>query len=240
MTLNVGMAFLAGIVAFLAPCVLPLVPIYLSYLSGVTLSTEVTGDRRTRWFIAGHAVAFVIGFTVVLVLLGTAVGALGSFLRGSTLRTLTAVLLIFFGLVLTGQLKLTFLEGTYRLPWQGKREWGLLSSFLVGMTFAAGWTPCAGPVLGAILALSAQSATAGEGARLLLAFSAGLGLPFILVAFGLEPFNRFLRRSQRLSAFLPKLAGAFLLLAGVVLLFNGLPWLVQLFETWELGWNLGL
>ncbi len=240
MELSLGMAFLAGLVAFLAPCVLPLVPLYLSYLSGVTLSADLPQDRRTRTWVIGHALAFVIGFTVVLVMLGTVAGAVGSFLRGATLRTLTAILLIFFGLVLTGWLKLTFLEGTYRLPWQGKREWGLLSSFLVGMTFAAGWTPCAGPVLGAILALSAQSATAGQGARLLLAFSAGLGVPFVLVAFGMEPFNRFLRRSQRLTAFLPKLAGIFLLIAGVVLFLNGLPWLVQRFEIWGLGWNFGL
>ncbi len=237
MDMGLGMAFLGGLVAFLAPCVLPLVPLYLSYLSGVTLSSDA---QRPRGVIISHAVAFVLGFTLVFVLLGTVAGALGSFLRGSTLRTLTALLLIFFGLVLTGALKLTFLEGTYRLPWQGKREWGVLSSLLVGMTFAAGWTPCAGPVLGAILALSAQSATASQGAALLLAFSAGLGVPFILVALGIDPVNRLLRRSQRLTAALPKIAGVFLLLAGVVLLLNGLPWLVQHFELWGLGWNLGL
>ncbi len=237
MDMSLGVAFGAGLVAFLAPCVLPLVPLYLSYLSGVTLSSD---EARPRALLVMHAAAFVVGFTLVFVALGTAAGALGSFLRGSTLRTLTALALIFFGLVLTGALKLTFLEGTYRLPWQGRREWGLLSSLLVGMTFAAGWTPCAGPVLGAILALSAQQATATQGAALLLAFSAGLGVPFILVAFGIEPLNRLLRRSQRYTAFLPKIAGVFLLIAGLVLLVNGLPWLVQLFETWGVGWNLGL
>lgn len=237
MEMGLGMAFVAGLVAFLAPCVLPLVPLYLSYLSGVTLSSEVAQARR---LVVIHAAAFVLGFTVVFVLLGTVAGALGSFLRGATLRMATALLLIFFGLVLTGALKLTFLEGTYRLPWQGKREWGLLSSLLVGMTFAAGWTPCAGPVLGAILALSAQSATATQGAALLFAFSAGLGVPFIVVAFGIEPVNRLLRRSQRFTALLPKIAGVFLLIAGLALLFNGLPWLVQRFEEWGIGWNLGL
>jgi cytochrome c-type biogenesis protein len=240
---NVGMgaAFLAGLASFLAPCVLPLVPAYLGYLSGYAV-TKPEGGRsvRERLLIVSHALFFVMGFTVIFVLLGTAAGSLGAFLRGRALRFIGGLLIIFFGLALVGALRVPFLYQEAKLEWRGRKEWGFLSSFIVGMVFAAGWTPCVGPALTAILTLSANQSTAGRGALLLTVYSAGVGVPFILSAFLIDQLGDLLRRVGKYLPVVQKATGVLLILVGVVVLTDSFTLIGGWLERYGLGWDLGL
>jgi len=238
---SIGVAFLAGLASFLAPCVLPLVPAYLSYLSGYAV-VKPQGDRTTRerLFIVLHALAFVLGFTLVFVALGTVAGSLGAFLRGPWLRYVGGVIIIFFGLALLDLLRLPFLYREAKLEWRGKREWGFVSSVLVGMVFAAGWTPCVGPALAAILALSANQATAGQGALLLTGYAAGVGLPFILGALLIDQLSHWLDRISRYVPLIQKASGVLLVLVGVVILTDSFTAIGFWLEQRGIGWDLGI
>ncbi len=239
-----GFAFLAGLASFLAPCVLPLVPAYLGYLSGYAVTrSETRSETRTpreRFYIVGHAALFVLGFTLVFVLLGTVAGTLGALLAGPMLRYVASLLVIFFGLALLGWLDLPFLERTARLEWRNQRELGLFSSVLVGMVFAAGWTPCVGPMLASILALSAQQQTALRGAMLLSVYSLGLGVPFILAALLIDRLSAILLRIGRYLPLIQKIIGVLMILVGLLMLTQGLDALGVWFEERGIGWDIGL
>jgi len=237
---SVGVAFLAGLASFLAPCVLPLVPAYLGYLSGYAVTKSDRPTLSERFFVAAHAIAFVIGFSLVFILLGTAAGSLGRLLRGDWFRYLGGLLIIFFGLALMELLHVPFLQNEARLQWRGKREWGFLSSVLIGMVFAAGWTPCVGPALSAILILSADQATAGRGVGLLIAYSAGIGLPFILAGFLIDRLGGLLQRVARYLPTIQKIAGAILVLVGIVLITDGFSAIGVWLELRGIGWNAGI
>jgi cytochrome c-type biogenesis protein len=243
--ISIGVAFIAGLASFLAPCVLPLVPAYLGYLSGwaVPGRTVTKSDIPTlseRFFVAAHAVAFVIGFSFVFILLGTAAGSLGKLLRGDWFRYLGGLLIIFFGLALMELLHVSFLQNEARLQWRGKREWGFLSSVLIGMVFAAGWTPCVGPALSAILILSADQATVGRGVALLIAYSAGIGLPFILAGLLIDRLGNLLQRLARYLPTIQKIAGAILVMVGVILITDSFSAIGLWLEQRGIGWNLGI
>ncbi|MBN1261807.1 MAG: sulfite exporter TauE/SafE family protein [Anaerolineae bacterium] len=237
---SVGLAFVAGLASFLAPCVLPLVPAYLGYLSGAALVTPGEHSSRERLAVLLHAVSFVLGFTLVFVLLGAAAGTLGALLKGDVLKIVGSLVMVFFGLALIGILKVPFLYQEAKLQWRGRREWGLLSSLLIGMVFAAGWTPCVGPALGAILALSANQSTAGRGILLLTAYSLGVGLPFILAALVIDRLSAALVRVQRYLPLIQKGVGALLVLAGVVLLTGSFAEIGRWLEQHHIGWDFGL
>lgn len=240
MNVNIGVAFIAGLASFLAPCVLPLVPAYLGYLSGHAVTKSDAPTLSERFFVAAHAVAFVIGFSLVFILLGTAASSFGKLLRGDWFRYLGGLLVIFFGLALMELLHVPFLQNEARLQWRGKREWGFLSSALVGMVFAAGWTPCVGPALSAILILSADQATAGRGVILLLAYSAGIGLPFILAGFLIDRLGELLQRVTHYLPTIQKIAGAILVLVGIVLITDGFSAIGVWLELRGIGWNPGI
>ena len=240
MDVTVGVAFLAGLASFLAPCVLPLVPAYLGYLSGYALTKPEERTLLNRLFVVAHAVAFVAGFTLVFVVLGTAAGALGQFLRGDLLRYIGGFVIILFGLALLGLLNLPFLQQEALVQWKGRPEWGLISSLLVGMVFAAGWTPCVGPALTAILVLSADQATAGRGTLLLLAYAVGIGLPFILAAFLIDHLTGLIRRMQRYLPLIQKIAGVLLILVGILVITDGFDLIGGWLEAWGIGWDLKL
>jgi len=208
-------AFSAGILSFLSPCVLPLVPSYIGFLTGLSLD-EMSARRRVAFT---HALLFVLGFTLVFLLLGATASALGRTLAFHKvwLQRLGGVLIILFGLVCLGVIKSDRLLQDKRVHLQDK-PLGFLGSVLVGMAFAAGWTPCIGPILGGILGLASAADTFGRGMLLLGAYSAGLAVPFLLAAWAVD---RFLAWFQKFRPYLPwvmRVSGLLLILVGVLLI----------------------
>jgi cytochrome c-type biogenesis protein len=212
-TLGFVVAFAAGLLSFLSPCVLPLVPSYVGFLTGMTLP-EITGRRRVA---LTHALLFVAGFSLVFILLGASATALGRALNYYQvwLQRIGGVLIIGFGLLCLGLFNLGSLNQERRLHLERKPV-GYLGSGLVGMAFAAGWTPCIGPVLGAILGLAATSADVFRGMLLLAAYSAGLALPFLIAAVALDSFLEWFQRFRRFLPWVMRISG--LMLVGVGLL----------------------
>ena len=221
-SISFGLAFVAGIVSFLSPCVLPLVPSYVTFVTGMTLDELSTGGRgAARARAALHASAFVLGFALVFVALGATATVLGATLRRSLplLQQLGGVVIAAFGLYLIGVLRLPSLMRERRVHIASKPA-GLAGSLLVGIAFGAGWTPCVGPVLASILLYAGLKASMLKGMLLLATYALGLGIPFFLAAVGL---NWFLAGSQRLRRWLRPIeitAGLLLLIVGV-LLFTG-------------------
>jgi len=207
-------AFTAGLLSFLSPCVLPLVPSYVGFITGMTLP-EVTGRRRAAFT---HALLFVAGFSLVFVLLGASATALGRALNHYQvwLQRLGGVLIILFGLLCLGVFKVGLLTQERRLHLEHKPV-GYLGSALVGMAFAAGWTPCIGPVLGAILGLAATSGDVTRGVQLLAVYSAGLALPFLIAAVAVESFLDWFQRFRRFLPWVMRISGIVLIVVGVLL-----------------------
>jgi cytochrome c-type biogenesis protein len=213
-SLGAAVAFLAGILSFLSPCVLPLVPSYLGFVTGFTLE-EMSGRRRLAML---HSLLFVAGFSLVFILLGASATALGRVLNyyQEWVTRIGGVIIIFFGLYLVGVIKLRFLEQEQRLHLE-RKPLGYLGSVLVGMAFGAGWTPCIGPMLGAILGLAASQADVQRGVLLLAFYSAGLAVPFLITAWAVESFLDWFKGFRRHLALVQKISGALLLLVGILL-----------------------
>lgn len=212
--LGLFVAFLAGLLSFLSPCVLPLVPSYVGFLTGMTLP-EMTGRRQVA---LAHALLFVAGFSLIFVLLGASATALGGTLKYYQVWIARAggVLVILFGLLCLGVVKVGFLEQERRLQLQHKPV-GYLGSVLVGMAFGAGWTPCIGPVLGAILSLAATSESVPRGMLLLGVYSAGLAVPFLLAAVAVESFLDWFQRFRRFLPWVMRVSGVLLILVGALM-----------------------
>ena len=207
-------AFIAGLLSFLSPCVLPLVPSYVGFITGMTLP-EVTGRRRA---VLTHAVLFVAGFSLVFVLLGASATALGRALNHYQvwLQRVGGVLIILFGLLCLGVVKVGLLTQERRVHLE-RKPIGYLGSALVGMAFAAGWTPCIGPVLGGILGLAATSNDVPRGMQLLAVYSAGLALPFLITAVALESFLDWFQRFRRFLPWVMRVSGVMLIVVGVLM-----------------------
>jgi cytochrome c-type biogenesis protein len=212
--LGIAVAFLAGLLSFLSPCVLPLVPSYVGFLTGMTLG-EMTGRRRAALI---HALLFVGGFSLIFILLGASATALGRSLNYYQvwLQRIGGVLIILFGLLCLGVFKVPLLAQERRLQLERKPV-GYLGSVLVGMAFAAGWTPCIGPVLGGILGLAATSSDVSRGMLLLGVYSAGLALPFLIAAVALESFLEWFQRFRRFLPWVMRVSGGLLVLVGILL-----------------------
>lgn len=208
---GLGVAFVAGVISFLSPCVLPLVPTYLAYVGG-------SADAQRRILIT-NSLTFILGFSLVFIALGASASALGSLLRANqqVLMTVGGVLVIFFGLVMLGVIKLPWLYRDTRLQYKGETRspWGAM---VLGMAFAFGWTPCIGPVLGAILTMASAAGTLAAGVGLLAVYALGLGVPFLLAALLLDPFMRFSKGFRRYLPWLERGAGVLLIIAGVMML----------------------
>ncbi len=226
--LSIGLAFVAGLVSFLSPCMLPLVPIYLSQLVGQSIyqSTDDEAGRPARLITFIHAVMFVTGFTLAFVALGATASALGSFLRVHQflLRQIGGVLLIIIGLHLIGLLKLPFLYRQKSITFRPTRP-GYLASLLIGIIFAIGWTPCISLFLGSVLGLAATTATLRQGVVLLLFYSFGMGLPFLLLGLGVDQVSRLLKKLKPHLGKIEVGSGLIMILVGVLIYFN---WLVYL------------
>lgn len=217
---GVVIALTTGVLSFLSPCVLPLVPSYISYVAGMSFE-EVRGSAanpRARRAVMLNAVAFVVGFSSVFIALGASASLLGQTIVGyqPLIRKVGGILVIFFGLYLIGVVRIPFLMREMRLRVQN-RPAGCLGSALVGIAFGAGWVPCVGPVLGTILTLAGTSEKIGQGTALLAVYSAGLGIPFLAAALALEPFTRFFGRFKRFLPLVDIVAGAILIVVGTLL-----------------------
>ena len=216
---SLPLAFLAGLVSFLSPCVLPLVPSYIVFVSGMTLD-ELSADQgaTARRSAALHALLFAAGFTLVFMTLGAAATTVGRTLNVLLpwISRIGGVLILAFGLYLLGVLRLPFLDREARVH-LAERPAGRAGSFLAGVVFGAGWTPCIGPILATILLVASQGDSAGRGALLLATYGAGLALPFFVAATG---FNWFLTGSRRARTWmqpLQRVAGTFMVIVGLLL-----------------------
>ncbi len=213
--LGLLVAFAAGLLSFLSPCVLPLVPSYLGFLTGMTLP-EVEQRRRVALV---HATLFVAGFSLVFILLGATATALGRTLNYYQVwvQRIGGALIVGFGLICLGLIRSPMLYQERRLQLEHKPV-GYLGSALVGMVFAAGWTPCIGPVLGGILSLAASAGDVRRGVLLLAVYSAGLAVPFIVAALAVESFLRWFQRFRPLLPWVMRITGGLLVLVGVLLM----------------------
>ena len=239
-SLGVLVAFSAGLFSFLSPCVLPLFPSYLSFITGMSvdrLTHEVTAGTRARVLL--HSLAFIVGFSAVFVSLGASFSAAGQFLLDyrDWIRIGGGVLIIVFGLYIAGILRIGLFGRTQQLSIQSKPA-GVLGSVLVGLTFAIGWTPCVGPILGSILTLASNDRTVGQGITLLLCYSAGLGLPFLLSSVALGSFLRFFKRYRPFIGVVERAAGVLLVLVGILVVTNYYvllnSWAISLTPEWLL------
>jgi cytochrome c-type biogenesis protein len=222
---NVSMlvAFSAGIFSFLSPCVLPLFPSYLSFITGMSVEElQGAGARGTeRWRVISHSLAFIAGFSIVFVAMGASFSVLGQALieRRDLIRQVGGVLIILFGLYIAGLLPLGWL-GRYKQIQLRSKPAGLVGSWLVGVTFAIGWTPCVGPILGSILSLAGTAETVGTGIALLGAYSAGLAVPFFLSSLALGAFLVAFRRFRPWIPVVERAAGILLVAVGLLVLTN--------------------
>lgn len=219
-------AFLAGVLSFISPCVLPLIPGYLSFVSGVTLDEmrgtgAIVASAGARRRAVLMSVAFVLGFSIVFISLGASATAIGALLMEhlSLLGKVAGVIIILFGLHMTGVLRIGWLYSEKRIQ-TGKKPAGFFGAVLVGIAFAFGWTPCIGPILSAILFVAAAQETVGQGVQLLAVYSAGLGVPFIATSLAI---NKFLAASARIRKHyhtIEVVSGILMVMVGV-LIFTG-------------------
>ena len=233
-------AFLAGLLSFLSPCVLPLVPAYLCFLGGLTLD-ELAGEqeggttpasRRVLW----AAASFVLGFTLVFVALGATASVIGQVVSENfeVLSVIAGLVVIGLGLHFLGVFRWTTLyrEARFHLP---KRPAGLIGAFIVGLAFAFGWTPCVGPILAAILFVAGADGSAARGAVLLGVYGLGIGLPFLAAALAARPFATFMTRARRFAGGVEKVMGLLLVGTGVLFLTGGMAdlayWLLETFPA---------
>jgi cytochrome c-type biogenesis protein len=217
------LAFLAGVFSFLSPCVLPLVPSYVSFITGVSFEDlkEGTDRKKIRFLTITNSLAFICGFSLIFVALGASSSAVGQFFFNyqDWIRIVGGVLVILFGLFISGIIKMDFLTRERKFHMSGKPA-GYIGSFLVGMTFAAAWTPCIGPILGTILLYASSHGSAAYGFKLLSVYSLGLALPFFLSSL---MFNSFLSYSAKIRKYMRVvmlLSGALLIVFGILLLTN--------------------
>jgi Cytochrome c biogenesis protein len=226
-------SFLAGLLSFLSPCVLPLVPAYLGYVSGLNVM-EIKGGKGGRRVIFG-ILAFVIGFSVVFTFMGLTASAIGTFLAQNKkiLSVIAGILLVIFGLHLLGILRIPFLDYERKAHINVSSS-NLLLSFLMGITFALGWTPCIGPTLSGILALAAISDTVWQGGILLFVYSMGLGIPFILSGILASKVFEFISRVRTVLRYFEIASGILLILLGFLLISGLLFYISYVLPSWEI------
>jgi cytochrome c-type biogenesis protein len=230
-------ALIAGLVSFLSPCVLPLVPPYLVFLAGTSL--ERFADRepepRVKFETVSAAVLFVLGFSTVFVALGASASVIGSLIRAYSgpLATVAGIIIIIMGLHFLGVTPIALLHRQKRLD--VAKPVGLWGAYVIGLAFAFGWTPCIGPILAAILAVAASEQTVTKGASLLAVYSLGLGIPFVIAAFAIESFAAFLSRFRNYLHRVEQAMGALLVLTGIAFLTGSINqmsvWLLETFPV---------
>ncbi len=209
----------AGFITFLSPCVLPLIPGYIAFMTGMS-SAELTAEDRKISTILVPSLLFVLGFSIVFVALGASASAVGSFLKqySDVLEKVAGVIIMLLGFFMLGIIKAPWLYGEARFEMQKAKRFGGFAALLMGMAFAFGWSPCVGPVLGSILMVAANSAEVGRGALLLAVYSLGLGVPFVLVALLLGRVKPVLNWLNRHALIINRVAGGVLMVLGLLIL----------------------
>ena len=228
-------AFAAGFLSFVSPCVLPLIPGYISFVSGVSVE-DMRSDvapATSRLTVFGTSLAFVIGFSIVFIALGASATAIGKllFAKLPMLTKIAGAILIVFGLHTMGVFRLAFLDTEKRLHSQRKPA-GPLGALLVGIAFAFGWTPCIGPILGGILTIAGSRDTVSEGMLLLAVYSLGLGIPFILTALAVDKFFAASKRIRKYYRMIEYVAGGLLIVIGVLIFTNNFTVLAKAIDRW--------
>jgi cytochrome c-type biogenesis protein len=218
-------AFGAGLASFVSPCVLPLIPVYFASLAGPEILDKKTAVSRIPIFL--HSLSFVLGFSLVFIMMGALVGLAGISISPNSLlvKTVSGSLLIFFGLFMLAALKIPWLNYEKRLSLSFGAASGYLRSFFIGGAFALAWTPCIGPILGGVLTLALNSETAWQGAYLLTCYSLGLGLPFLIIGAAFGSITPLIRRFQRYTGWIYIFSGVLLVSVGILILTNNLTWL---------------
>ncbi|HST93878.1 MAG TPA: cytochrome c biogenesis protein CcdA [Microvirga sp.] len=235
LSVSLPAAMAGGLISFLSPCVLPLVPPYLSFLAGTTFDRLNAGDGAVRRRAVLAALLFVAGFSTVFVLLGATASALGQAVRQylDVLSTIAGLAIIVMGLHFLGILRIGLLYREARF--NVDKPVGLWGAYVMGLAFAFGWTPCIGPVLAAILTIAGSEASVSRGAFLLAAYSAGLGIPFLLAAFAMKPFAALLKRMRSRFSAVEKTMGILLVLTGIAFLTGWITtasfWLLETFPA---------
>ena len=237
MNVTIFAALFAGMLSFLSPCVLPLVPPYLVYLTGTSLErfAEAEAEPQVRRQTIAAALLFVLGFSTVFVALGASASAIGELLRmySGELAIVAGVAIIVMGLHFLGLTPIAWLMREKRL--EVAKPVGLWGAYLMGLAFALGWTPCIGPILAAILAVAASETTVARGAGMLAIYSLGLGVPFIVAALAVEPFAAFLARFRAHLGLVEKAMGGLLVLTGIAFLTGAVGeasyWLLNAFPV---------
>lgn len=231
-------ALLAGTLSFLSPCVLPLVPSYISLITGISFEDlkQGTDRKRIRFLTITNSLLFIFGFSSVFVALGVSSSAIGSFFfeYQDWIRIIGGVLIIFFGLFVAGFFRLDFLSKERKFHLSG-RPAGYIGSFFIGMTFAAAWTPCIGPILGTILLYAGSKGSAVYGFKLLSVYSLGLGVPFLIASLGFNSFLSYSKKIHRYMRVIMLLSGLLLIIFGILLLTNNVSLLSSLFPDFGIN-----
>ena len=214
-----SVALLYGLLSFFSPCVLPLIPSYFCFITGLSLDELTEAPKAAiRRKIMLSTLAFVLGFSLVFIILGASASYVGGLLSAhkNLIRITGGALIIIFGMHLTGILRIPAFQYEKRLHIRQK-PLHIMGTFLVGMAFGAGWTPCIGPILGALLVLAQEKETVGQGVRLLCIYSAGLALPFLLLSIGINYLLVFTRKANKVLRYANPVAGILLILTGILL-----------------------
>lgn len=210
------LSFVAGIVSFLSPCVLPLIPGYLSFICGTDLENL---QKKSKYFILEKSLLFVLGFSIIFILLGASSTFFGSFLlnKSNIFSNVISIIIIIFGLYLLGIVKFNFLNNEFKF-YISKYSNSFFFPLIVGMGFAFGWTPCIGPILGSILALASLENTLIQGIFLLITYSIGLGIPFVLAGYYMGNFLVFSKKARKFITKIQKISGLILIVTGILIL----------------------
>lgn len=235
-------AFSAGLLSFVSPCVLPLVPSYISYITGLSVEQLTDASERSKFkkAIIVNALIFIAGFSAVFIAFGASASFIGQMLitYQDHIRRIGGLLIVIFGLYLLGILNINFLQMEHRFQFRN-RPVGYLGSFLIGVAFAAGWTPCVGPVLGTILLYASTTDSLWNGVMLLTSYSLGLGLPLFLTALGVDRFLVYFKQARVYLWGVSTVSGVLLVVVGVMIYANSLTMVTSFLERYGIGWYLG-
>ena len=241
--ISIFVAFSAGFLSFVSPCVLPLVPSFVTYITGLTFE-DITSSKdksRVRYITITNSLAFIGGFSSIFILLGASATFIGEALLAyqDIIQKIGGALIVLLGLYIMGVIKLNFLSSEKKFHIENKPA-GFIGSFLVGMAFAAGWTPCVGPILGTILLYASTTGSAAKGMGLLAVYSLGLGLPFLISALAINTFIATFKVMTRYMRWINILSVVFLIFVGIMIFTDSLTFITSWFQKHGIGWSIEL